>query len=276
MATMVESLAAALDDLPAECVASWSDESQFPSVDAAQLRELLGQLRELGDLGGHVPVSSRYAQICLEKPRELEQVLQKVRASLFDDGRLTAIRQRYRKSLTLQLLPGQAKFHALEKILAQVLNKWSGAMRHIAPERSLDVNSLVVRGAPVFLAFPGRWGQSLPMIYWDALVQQCVAEVASNVMHSSGRLRCPWATEVSGTADMWYRLELEKNEEGDDELVIEFCNEATGHASIGYRKGTLPSRHLINLGGSITDPRLEGNLVFVKMTIPAITALAWE
>ena len=272
VAIMLEQLAAAFDELPVECVASWNDSDIAPVDDATQLRAYVQQLRDLAEFGERLPLSSRYAQVCSDKPRELDSVLQGVSAFLFQETPGQGLRQRYRKYLTLRLAPDTPKSWAIERVLVQVRESLPQCMGWHKPN-TID---LMAEGRPVFRCLPAFWSDNCPIIYFDALVRQCIAELASNVMHSSNPIPCPWSTEISGTADMWYRLELEKTETGDDQLMIEFCNAVADPLTTNHRKGTNTSRHLANLGGRVSIPSYEGGVVSVRLTIPAISALAWE
>jgi hypothetical protein len=276
VAIMLEELAAAFDELPIECVASWNDDTILPGEDAKHIRVHLARLRDLADFGDFLPLSNRYAQVCVEKPRELASVLQSIGEFLFGTGLIPGLRQQYRKYLTLRLVPDTARYLAIEKILVDVQDNWSSIQRgHIAGSDRRTPSAIVSR-PPVFRSVPAFWETSCPIIYFDALVRQCLAELASNVMHSLGPIECPWPDHASGTADMWYRLEIEKSEAGDDWFTVEFCNSAADPLTASYRKGTIASRHLANLGGDIYAPRYDGGVAYVKVAIPAISALAWE
>lgn len=229
-----------------------------PREDSATIRRLATEIAE-----------TRRAEHEEEDPasaarsRRLRALLEKAWTILFS-GR--GLHLPYRRQLCASLTGNDAALKVLVPAWRIIVDRWDAFVADKGPEMAAKWPDLPI------VWFEPADGTTKPVdLYYDGTIRSAVADLMSNVVHSSGPIPCPWpeGSEIP-QADLWGRLRVAADGAS---ATIELVN---GYAGTGDVRPHVSASlvHLNAMRGevSIVSDAARG-LIFTTITLPTAAGL---
>lgn len=243
---MLERLGDALIDLPLSSLESTSLE---PQSDGERVREIASELKKV-----------RASWTANERPAEdlLRSAIESAYNLLFSPN---GLHRQYRDRLCVKLVGQDGVNQVLIPAWRLISNRWSAFVSEKGEEMAQRWNE------PPIVIWEDSKGPERPVyLLFDNNIRNAVADLMSNVVHSTDVFTCPWPDQtMSVEAHLWGRLRM-----NDDGLSaeIELVNRYDGEDEIRPRI-TSSLAHLSMMGGSFrVSHDVERLTVTTTVTVP--------
>jgi hypothetical protein len=240
----------------------------------AKLRQLAEEYAETTDMTPDPHRGLRMlAELCSEHEKanlRLGSLISEIYSVLFLGQR--SIQATYRDAFCRILAPKSPPGLWLDRPMRDLASNWP---QIILSKKNEDISDKWKRGAiiPLIRFTPHAVGTKATTVYVDALVDKCIMEALSNVMHRTEQITCPWPnSDPTSLSDGWVRT---VQAEGAQRVILELVNAAPPESQ--RQQETLASVHLRNIGGSLDanfDPAT--NRYSVRIAVPTVAALMSE
>lgn len=185
---------------------------------------------------------------------------------LFGSDAIEGLAQRYRSELLQEFDRDSFVARSLYSTWTRVFDQWDA----IAAEKLLTRADIAwrdphgkIRKPVVRCGNTATWSRRITL-FWDRSVRDVLAEVASNVVHATGRITNPWSNESLELADIWWTAT-----ENPESVAFQFVN-ATERSNIRLAT-SFAIANLERMGGSLAVEVSNGSAV-VTVAVPMLAA----